>query len=194
VKGRVHLGGLTTTDAADAAPKDINAVKTLVPAAQPAAAKYKSESAPVADGSARERTLSEEEMEYLRKVVANSDFVACMTLGPAGFTGNSHRHEAKVMAICKGSPRTTVVFAAINPDPHALPAPIDPPPANPLPTIAPGDYVVILSRHETVNSFPRADILGKSYNYFIKHDNRSHFAWEKNSPEAEYVAQLCSRK
>jgi beta-lactamase regulating signal transducer with metallopeptidase domain len=194
VKGRVHLGGLTTADAADAPPKDTNAVKTLVPAAQPAAAKDKSESAPGADGSARERALSDEEMEHLRQVVADSDFVACMTLGPAGFTGNQHRHEAKVTAICKGSPRTTVVFAAINPDPHALPPPINPPPANPLPTIAPGDYVVILSRREIINSFPLTDTLGKSYNYFINHDNRSHFAWEKHSPEAEYVRRLCMGK
>jgi len=194
-KGSLYLNGLKTlSPEAKKALEKSNRRVSLSGLNKTDATKDKPGSVPSTDEGAGKRTLSEDEMEHLRKVVADSDFVACMTLGPAGFTGNSHRHEAKVTAICKGSPRTTVVFAAINPDPPALPAPIDPPPANPLPTIGPGDYVVILNRREIVSSFPLADTLGKSYNYSIKHDNRSHFAWEKNSPEAEYVRRLCMGK
>jgi hypothetical protein len=73
------------------------------------------------------------------------------------------------------------------------PPPAGQPPVNPLPKIAPGDYVVILERHEVINSSPRP-AAEKTYSYFIKHDKLSHFAWEKDSPEAKYVRELLTRK
>jgi hypothetical protein len=170
----------------------LSAVIHLVAGITSAAPQDKPESAPAKDGAALKRTLSKEEMAYLQKVVADSDFVACMNLRGGEFTGAMHRHEAKVTAIYKGEPKTSAVFASINRD-ETAPPPVVQPPANPLPKIAPGDYVVVLERHEIVNSSP-VPVSEKSYNYTIKHDKTSHFAWEKTSPEGEYVRQLLARK
>lgn len=157
-----------------------------------AKAQDKPQPAPAAEGAAVERTLSKEEMTRLEKAVADSDLVAAVNLGPAQFTGAVHVHEAKVTKMYKGQPKTSSVFAMINRD-GAAPLPAVQPPLNPLPKIAPGDYVVVLERHEIVGSFPRPGS-NKSYNYFIKHDTLSHFAWEKDSPEGQYVRQLSGPK
>ena len=156
-----------------------------------AAAQDKPQPAPAAEGAAVERTLSKEEMTRLEKAVADSEFVAAVNLGAAQFTGVVHVHEAKVTKMYKGQPKTSAVFAMINRDKTAPPLPGQVP-VNPLPQIAPGDYVVVLERHEIINSFPRP-AAGKTYNHFIKHDQLSHFAWEKDSPEAKYVRELLTR-
>lgn len=157
-----------------------------------AAAQDKPQPAPAAEGAAVERTLSKEEMTRLEKAVADSDLVAALNLGPARFTGAVHVHEAKVTKMYKGQPKTSSVFAMINRDKTAPPPAIQPP-VNPLPKIAPGDYIVVLERHEVIGSFPRP-AAEKTYNYFIKHDKLSHFAWEKDSPEAKYLRELLTRK
>jgi hypothetical protein len=157
-----------------------------------AVAQDKPQPAPAAEGAAIERTLSKEEMTRLEKAVADSDLVAALNLGPAQFTGAVHVHEAKVTKTYKGQPKTSSVFAMINRDKTAL-LPTCRPPVNPLPKLAPGDYIVVLERHEVINSFPRP-AADKTYNYFIKHDKLSHFAWEKDSPEAAYVRKLLNRK
>ena len=156
-----------------------------------AAARDEPQPAPAAEGAAVERKLSKEEMTRLEKAVADSDLVAAVNLGPARFTGAVHVHEAKVTKMYKGQPKTSSVFAMIHRDKSAPPLPGQAP-VNPLPQIAPGDYVVVLERHEVINSFP-SPAAGKTYNYFIKHDQLSHFAWEKNSPEAAYVRELLTR-
>jgi hypothetical protein len=157
-----------------------------------AAAQDKPQPAPAAEGAAVQRTLSKEEMARLEKAVADSDLVAAVNLRPAQFTGVVHVHQAKVTKLYKGQPKTSSVFAMIHRDKTA-PPPAGQPPVNPLPKIAPGDYVVVLERHEVISSFPRP-AADKTYNYFIKHDKLSHFAWEKNSPEAAYVRELLTRK
>lgn len=157
-----------------------------------AAAQDKPQPAPAAEGAAvDERTLSKEEKTRLEKAVAGSDQVAAVNLGPARFTGAVHVHEAKVTKMYKGQPKTSSVFAKINRG-ETAPPPAGQPPVNPLPQIAPGDYVVVLERHEVINSFP-SPAAGKTYNYFIKHDHLSHFAWEKDSPEAQYLRELLAR-
>lgn len=156
-----------------------------------AAAQDKPQPAPAAEGAAVERTLSKEEMTRLEKAVADSEFVAAVNLGPARFTGAVHVHEAKVTKMYKGQPKTSSVFAMIHRDKTAPPLPGQAP-VNPLPQIAPGDYVVVLERQEVINSFPRP-AAGKTYNYTIKHDKLSHFAWEKDSPEAQYLRELLAR-
>jgi hypothetical protein len=157
-----------------------------------AAAQEKPQPAPAAEGAAVERTLSKEEMTLLEKAVADSDLVAAVNLGAAQFTGVVHVHEAKVTKMYKGQPKTSSVFAMINRDKTAPPL-AGQAPVNPLPQIAPGDYVVVLERHEVISSLPRP-AAGKTYNYTIKHDKLSHFAWEKDSPEAKYVRELLTRK
>jgi hypothetical protein len=157
-----------------------------------AAAQDKPQPAPAAEGAAVvERTLSKEEMTRLEKAVTGSDLVAAVKLGPARFTGAVHVHEAKVTKMYKGQPKTTSVFAMIHRDKTALPL-AGQAPVKPLPQIAPGDYVVVLERHEVISSFP-SPAAGKTYNYFIKHDKLSHFAWEKDSPEAQYLRELLAR-
>ncbi len=154
------------------------------------AAQDKPQPAPAAEGAAVvERTLSEEEMTRLEKAVADSDLVAAVNLGPARFTGAVHVHEAKATKIYKGQPKMSSVFAMIHRDKTA-PPPAGQAPVNPLPKIAPGDYIVVLERHEVTSSLPAA---GKTYNYTIKHDKLSHFAWEKDSPEAQYLRELLAR-
>lgn len=157
-----------------------------------AAAQDKRQPAPAAEGAAVERTLSKDEMTRLEKAVADSEFVAAVNLGPARFTGAVHVHEAKVTKTYKGQPKTSSVFAMIHRDKTAPPLPGQAP-VNPLPPIAPGDYVVVLERHEVISSLPRP-AAGKTYNYTIKHDKLSHFAWEKDSPEAQYLRELLTRK
>jgi hypothetical protein len=157
-----------------------------------AAAQDKPQPAPAAEGAAVERTLSKDEMTRLEKAVADSECVAAVNLGPARFTGAVHVHEVKVTKTYKGQPKTSSVFAMINRDKTAPPLPGQVP-VNPLPQIAPGDYIVVLERHEVINSFPRP-AADKTYNYFIKHDKLSHFAWEKDSPEAKYLRELLTRK
>lgn len=152
-----------------------------------AAAQDKPQAAP----AAVERTLSKEEKTRLEKAVADSDLVAAVNLGPARFTGAVHVHEAKVTKMYKGQPKTSSVFAMIHRDKSAPPLPGQAP-VNPLPQIAPGDYVVVLERHEVTGSFPQP-AAGKTYNYTIKHDKLSHFAWEKDSPEAQYLRELLIR-
>jgi hypothetical protein len=142
--------------------------------------------------AAVERTLSKEEKTRLEKAVADSDLVAAVHLGPARFTGAVHVHEAKVTKMYKGQLKTSSVFAMIHRDKTAPPL-AGQAPVNPLPKIAPGDYVVVLEGHEIINSFPWP-AAGKTYNYFIKHDKLSHFAWEKDSPEAKHVLELLARK
>ena len=156
-----------------------------------AAAQDKPQPAPAAEGAAVERTLSKEEMTRLEKAVADSDLVAAVNLGPARFTGAVHVHEAKVTKTYKGQPKTSSVFATIHRDKTAPPI-AGQAPVNPLPQIAPGDYVVVLERHEVISSLPRP-AAGKTYNYTIKHDKLSHFAWEKDSPEAQYLRELLAR-
>lgn len=156
------------------------------------AAQDKPQPAPAAEGAAVvERTLSKEEMTRLEKAVADSELVAAVKLGPARFTGAVHVHEAKVTKMFKGQPKTSSLFAMINRDKTALPL-AGQAPVNPLPQIAPGDYVVVLERQEVINSFP-LPAAGKTYNYFIKHDQLSHFAWEKDSPEGQYLRELLTR-
>ena len=158
-----------------------------------AAPQDKPQPAPAAEGAVVvERTLSKEEMTRLEKAVADSDFVAAVNLGPARFTGAVHVHEAKVTKMYKGQPKTSSAFAMIHRDKTAPPLPGQAP-VNPLPQIAPGDYVVVLERHEVISSLPRP-AAGKTYNYTIKHDKLSHFAWEKDSPEAQYLRELLTRK
>lgn len=157
-----------------------------------AAAQDKPQPAPAAEGAAVERTLSKEEMTRLEQALADSDLVAALNLGPARLTGAVHVHEAEVTEMYKGQPKTSSVFAMINRDKTA-PPPAAQAPVNPMPKIAPGEYVVVLERHEVISSVPRPPA-EKAYHYFIKHDNLSHFAWEKDSPEAAYVRKLLNRK
>lgn len=157
-----------------------------------AAAQDKPQPAPAAEGAVVERTLNKEEMTRLEKAVADSDLVAAVNLGPARFTGAVHVHEAKVTKTYKGRPKTSSVFAMIHRDKTAPPLPGQAP-VNPLPQIASGDYVVVLERHEVISSLPQP-AAGKTYNYTIKHDKLSHFAWEKDSPEAQYLRELLARK
>jgi len=157
-----------------------------------ATAQEEPQPSPAAEAAAVKRTLSKEEMTRLEKAVADSDLVAALNLGPARFTGAVHVHEAKIIRLYKGQPKTSSVFAMIHRT-RTAPPPAAQQPVNPLPGIAPGDYVVILERHEVISSFPRP-AAEKTYNYFIKHDELSHFAWERDSPEAAYLRELLTRK
>ena len=144
----------------------------------------------VAEATAAKRTLSKLEKEHLKNLVAINEIVACVTLGTHSYTGASNLHAAKVTAECKGKLPTGHLFAHLGSDKGELPAAIRAP-KNPLPKIAPGDYIVIVFGTEIINSLPGKK--KKNYNYTIQRDGKKHCAWAKNSPEAVYIRQLCGK-
>ncbi len=141
-----------------------------------------------ADAAAAKRTLNKLEKEHLKKLVADNQIVACVTLGPGSFNGFSgNLHAAKVTTKYKGKLPISQLLALLDESgqPGLL---LRGKKKNPLPKIAPGDYVVIvLPSDRGANSFPTHQA-----NYHsIQLDGKKHCAWEKNSPEAVYVRQLC---
>ena len=146
--------------------------------------------------------LSEETKKELEALVAANEYVAVAEINEGEFTGACMVHnKVKVMAHLKGKLGTTALFSSINADENALPPAIEPP-KKPLPILTPGTYVVIVEGHEIVHSFPGIKVpffgrVGKpkpSFNYFIKHNGKTHCAWAADSAEANYLRKLAIRK
>lgn len=98
-------------------------------------------------------------------------------------------HRVKIKKAIKGKIESNVLFAEIRSE-ERLAALQDP--ETPKVKLAPGDYLVIGTQHEIINSFPGNH--KKSYYYSIKTDGKAHCAWETTSPEARFLLQrLVSR-
>jgi len=108
--------------------------------------------------------------------------------------------KVKVVAHLKGKLGATALFSSIKLDKSALPPAIEPP-QNPLPILTPGTYVVVVEAQEIVHSFPgiKVPFLGRvgkpprSFNYFILHNKKDHFAWPVDSDEANYLRTLSGK-
>ena len=146
--------------------------------------------------------LSEETKKELEALVAANEYVAVAEINEGEFTGACMVHnKVKVVAHLKGKLGTTALFSSINADENALPPAIEPP-KKPLPILTAGTYVVIVEGHEIVHSFPGIKVpffgrVGKtkpSFNYFIKHNGKTHCAWAADSAEANYLRKLAKKK
>ena len=146
--------------------------------------------------------LSEETKKELEALVAANDYVAVIEINEGEFTGAVMVHDkVKVMTHLKGKLGTTALFSSINADENALPPAIEPP-KKPLPILTPGTYVVIVEGHEIVHSFPgiKVPFFGRvgepkpSFNYFIKHNGKTHCAWAADSAEANHLRKLAKKK
>ena len=146
--------------------------------------------------------LSEETKKELEALVTANEYVAVAEINEGEFTGSCMVHnKVKVMTHLKGKLGTTALFSSINADENALPPAIEPP-KKPLARLTPGTYVVIVEGHEIVHSFPgiKVPLFGRilkpkrSFNYFIKHNGKTHCAWAVDSVEANYLRKLAKQK
>jgi len=149
----------------------------------------------------KQSELSEENQKQLAALVAANDYVAVVEINKGTFTGACMVHDkVKVVAHLKGKLGATALFSSINLDKSALPPAIEPP-QNPLPILTPGTYVVVVEAQEIVHSFPgiKVPFLGRvgkpprSFNYFILHNKKDHFAWPVDSDEANYLRTLSGK-
>ena len=150
----------------------------------------------------KQAELSEETQKQLADLVAANDYVAVVEINKGAFTGACMVHDnVKVVAQLKGKLGTTALFSSIKADKNALPPAIEPP-KNPLPILTPGTYVVVVEAHQIIHSFPgiKVPFLGRvgkpkpSFNYFIQHNGKTHYAWPVDSVEANYIQKLAIRK
>ena len=146
--------------------------------------------------------LTEEAGKKLAALVAANEYVAVVEINEGEFTGACMIHNrVKVTAHIKGKLGTTALFSSINADENALPPAVEPP-KKALPILTAGTYVVIVKGHEIVHSFPgiKVPFLGRvgkpkpSFNYFIRHNGKTHCAWPVDSAEANYLRKLIKKK
>ena len=146
--------------------------------------------------------LTEEVRNRLAALVAANEYVALVQINEGEFTGACMVHnKVKVMAHLKGKLGTTALFSSINADENFLP-PVIESPKKALPILTAGTYVLIVKGHEIVHSFPgiKVPFLGRvgkpkpSFNYFIQHNGKTHYAWPVDSVEANYIQKLAIRK
>jgi len=150
----------------------------------------------------KQAELSEETKKQLATLIAANEYVAVVEINKGTFTGACMVHDkVKVVAHLKGKLGTTALFSSINADENSLP-PVIESPKKALPILTAGTYVLIVKGHEIVHSFPgiKVPFLGRvgkpkpSFNYFIQHNGKTHYAWPVDSVEANYIQKLAIRK
>jgi serine/threonine protein kinase len=140
--------------------------------------------------------LSHEVKSRLQRLVKDNSLVVAGKLKEGKPTGSAYVHLFETNQILKGKAVALQVLlshkTSVDPgDPLANQNPVVE-----LPPLMAGEYILVLRAEEVISSFRPINPLGflfesgSTFNYFIIRENQNHAAWQKGSPEEQYITSL----